>query len=576
MALIPTRYDHSVFFPGPAQEDWQEGTGGMSVTTGWYENPARDEDIMVQSTKSVLNQFGHEISTVEEEWQYEVAGGPPLLYKKTEYSRCYMPGIGGFGYRKVGEEETVFWTLSPLTSANNLGRTRYVSGYVVYDVPLDPTKSTSGDAAAKTQDAGMKPGNLQDRIVASGKMWKQATDDSSVVQEPDASQRAVWMANVIEEHDLVEEEWDKWTLWTMKKNRLRPGVVDWDGPRFVKKENVVYRLPVPLDPPTISLVTGTNGVQVQIEGGGAAIFNPYFGPSGTFYIRPERYHVFRAKLVEGVRTPDNNMYGMWLPGQEPAAEPQRRMIGNDAVVDYDGVATSALPGQQSYTEPEDPTPPEPEPDTSFRLIATVDNTNGQDTPGAGEWFDTDLETNGEYEYYATCLVREDESTDSNHEQTTFTGTGSRSYRITVRSDDDGTTQRHGPGACGTTVDAVAPDDPDLPPADYGELFEFEVPTMGDPLEVGRTIMDSQFAARRKEDFAIKLEVLQPLLGLEYAQLVRLPSLNWEAYGNGIHMTTSVEAVDWSLVGFKLTVERNPDGKWRDATTQLHLQQFPRV
>lgn len=563
MALLPTRWEYANFFPGPDQSDWTEGTGGMSVTTGWYEDPSAPErPIMVYNAKAVLNQFGHEISSTVEEWDYDVAGGPPTEFRKEEWSRAYLPGIGGRTLRKVQEETTVFWTFTPLTSPQNLGRTRYVSAYVVYDLPQDPTKSTSSEAAAKTEEAGMKAGTVQDRIVQSGKLWSSANLSNSIVPEDTAGQYAIWVENVIEEHDLVEEEWDKWTLWTMKKDMLRSAGVTWDGPRYIKKQNITYKLPVPVQPPRIKVGNREGGIMVEIDGGGATIVNPRFGPDGTFEIAPEIYHVYRAKIQEPERDEEDNLYGWW--DTPPAAEGKRYIILDTAVTDFDGAPTSPLPAQQSYTEPHDASPEDPEPDTSFRLIASVENVNDKRSRGHAEWFDSDVEDTAVYEYYATAIIGDDESTDSNHEQITFSGAGLRTYRITVRSDDDG-----------TTVDAVAPDDPAYPINEFGELVTYDVPTLDDPLEVGAEIADRQFAATREEDFTVRLDVLMPLLGLEYGQLVTVPALAWEAYGNALHLSSEVESVDWSLVGFKLQVERGADGSWRSPTTTITLQQFPR-
>ena len=568
MALIATRWEYANFFPSPDQSDWTEGTGGMSVTTGWYENPARpNEPILVYSAKAVLNQHGHEISSVVEEWSYDVPGGPPQEFVKEEWSRAYLPGIGGRRFRLVQKERVIFWTFSPLTSAHNLGRTKIISGYVVYDLPRDPTKATSSEAAAKTEDAGMTPGPVQDRIVQSGKLWSSANLGNSVVPKVDAGQEAKWVDNVIEEQDLVEEEWDKWIVWTMKKDMLRSAGVTWDGPRYIKKDNIRYRLPVPVQPPTIKVQNRVGGLNIEIKGGGAKIINPYYGPNGTIEMRPQLYHVFRAKNFEPDRTSSGNIGGFYETSPGPVSV--RRVIGDTAVTMLDGSPTtppnSSLPAAESYTETHDAEPEPEEPDTSFRLIATVENENGDNTEGFGEWFDTDVEDTGKYEYYATAIIEDDESTDSNHESATFSGTGTRSYRLTVRSDDDG-----------TSVDAVAPDDPALPPPDFGELFEFEIPTADDPFAVGTKIADRQFAARRQQDFSIRLEVLMPLLGVEYGQLVTLPALAWEAFGNSLHLSTEVESVDWSLVGFSLRVERSADGRWRSPTTNLTLQQFPRI
>ena len=104
-------------------------------------------------------------------------------------------------------------------------------------------------------------------------------------------------------------------------------------------------------------------------------------------------------------------------------------------------------------------------------------------------------------------------------------------------------------------------------------MEIEVPTE-DIEEVIDDIAERQFSTN-EPDYIVSLEVLYPLLGLEYGMKVEPPVVQWDAYGNDIHMETETESDEWTLVGFTLSVEKNRDGSWRSQRTNLNLQEFSR-
>jgi hypothetical protein len=557
MGLVPNTFSKSVFDGGPPQDDWTEGMGSVAVEVGWYKNPTLpDEEIMIERTKTVTNQLGTEIRRDEERWEYDVPGAPPIRYDHTIYSRVFLPGLGR-ALRKVQEETHYFWAFSPLTDGDNLGRTRVVNAYVVYDTPEDPTKNATGEQLAKVAEAGYQGGTFADRLLSSGKLWSDAQFSEMIVQEEGHPQATKWIEGVIMEHEMVEEEFDKWTIWNAKKDALRSAGVEWEGPKYIRKESYRYKLPVPLQPPTIAAGATADGINIEITGGGAEINNTYFGPSGTFYVRPEKYHVYRKIVTEPDRSEDPNLYGWW--DTPPAAEGRRSILTNTDVTDFAGAPASALPSQEGWSEPHDPDPEDQPPEAEFRRIATVDNTMGKDDEGYAEFLDTDCEDTAEYEYYATAVYHTQESTDSNHETVTFSGTGSRSYRI-IDGDD--------------AVDAIAPDDPLYPELDFGEVLEFDLPAE-DPYDYAEEIADRQFAANRSQDFRIRLTVLHPLLGLEWGQRIGLPNVQWDTYANALHLETETDSDEWMLVGFQRNIQRTPDGKWRSPETTLTLGERPK-
>jgi hypothetical protein len=557
MALIANVFSHTTFDPGPQPDDMTEGLGATSIETGHYKNPTRpDEKILIYRIKTVLNANGTEIRRDDERFQYDVPGGPPLRYDHEIWAKTYLPGIGR-GFRKVQEETHYFWCFSPRTSKDNLGKTRVVNAYVVYDIPEDPTVGLTGDALQKVIDDGYQAGTFQDRIIATGKLWSEANRTSAVVEEESAAQGTKWINGVIVEHDEIEEEFDKWTKWTTEKDALRAGGVEVAGPEFIKKEGYRYQLPVPLNPPKLEAGTGGNGVFLEARGGGAEINNSYFGPSGRWNVAPEKYYFYRKTVSEPARTPDDNLYDLW---DTPPAAPTSRLILTDTdVTDLDGVPASPLPVAGSWTEPQDPDPEDPPRDTEFRRVAEVENTMGLTDEGYASFEDTDCEATAEYEYYATAVYGTQESSDSNHETVTFAGNRNRKYRIVDKDD---------------VVDAIAPDDPIYPDEDFGEVVEFDLPAE-DVVEVAEEAADRQFAMNRAADFTIRATVIHPMLGLEWGQKVRLPNVEWSTYANALHLTTETDNDVWMVTGFKKAIRRTKDGEWESPNTVLTLQERPR-
>lgn len=569
MALVPNYWTDTVIdvpFDEANQSEWTERLRTVSIRSGFYrapnQGPAKgrsasgDDSILIDKRTSVTNQYGWELRRDEEDWTYEVVNGPPMAYNRTTYSNCYLPGIGiGHAVRKVEEEKTDYFTFTPLTDGDNLGRIRRISAYVIYTRPIDPTKSASAESKAKAQERGMTDGQLEDRVVSTGKLWSEATRDGTVVPELDAAQTTKWVDGVIEEHDIVEEQIDRWIVWTVVKNALRPGHVEIRGPRDVKKEAFVYKFPFPIEPPTIKGFPSNDGIKIEVSDGGARWTTPYFRQEIS--IPPDKYNIYRKKVSEPARDAEDDLYDWWETA--PTAEGTRSIITNTAVKDFAGAAADPVPTPTSYTEPHDVDPPDEGTETVFELIATVDNENVERRwdKGYAEHLDADVVATADYEYYATAIIADSESPDSEH--VTVTAPASRNQRLTIRTFDDG-----------RGADAVAPDDPNLPDDDFGEVEEFEVPTE-DIDDVIDDIVERQFAAN-EPGFQIDLEVLMPLLGLEYGQTIETPTIQWEAFGNQLELETETDGEEWMLVGFNMRFARTKDGRWSSPRTRLTLQE----
>jgi len=568
MALVPNFWtDSTIEIPRSVQDDWTEMLKTVSVHSGFYKAPnqgnpkgrsaAGDDSILIEQTKSVTNQYGWEIRRDVEDWTYEVVNGPPMAYDRTTYSRAYLPGLGR-NFRKVEEEKTEYFTFSPLTDGDNLGRIRRISAYVVYTLPVDPTKAASAESQAKATDDGMQAGTVEDRIVSTGKLWSEATHDGTIIPESTAPQVTKWIDDVIEEHDIIEEMADRWVKWTIIKNALRPGDVQVKGPFDIKKTGFYYQFPYPVNPPKLDLDEISGGVRVEVDDGGAYWKTPWFRQEIS--IPADRYNIYRMKVSEPDRTAEDDLYNQWET--PPAAEGPRSLMTNTTEEDFAGAPADPIPSPTSYTEPHSVDPPDEGTETVFSLIATVDNVNVhmRHDQGHAEYIDEDIVATAEYEYYATAIIADSESPDSNHEKITVGADGL--HRMLMRSFDDG-----------RGVDAVPPDDPNLPDTNYGEVVEFEIP-VEDIADVIEDIAVRQFQTS-DPDYRVSMEVLIPLLGLEYGQVVTTPVVQWDAWGNDLHLGTETIDDDWTLVEFTLKVERSKDGKWRTQRTALTLQEMTR-
>ena len=570
MALNPNHWTDTVIEVPIDQDDWTEVLGSMAIRAGYYKAPnqgstkgrsaAGDDSILIEKTQTLTNQYGSKIRQDDESWQYDVVNGPPLQYDRETLWSGYLPGIGR-GLRKVEEEKIVYWTFTPFTDGDNLGRTRFLSAFVVYTLPVDPTKNTSAEGQDKTEEKGMVAGAKQDRIVESGKLWSEANLGSNIVEEAGAPQVTKWVKNVIVEHDIVEEQADRWIVWTVIKNSLRPQGIEVKGPRDIKKTGFVYQFPYPVGAPKMTVSNRSTGINVEVKGGGATILNPYFGPSGKVEVPADKYNIYRKKTSEPARTGDPDLYDWW--DVDPPLPEERKIIGNAVVEDFAGTPTSALPAQSSYTEPGDSDPPDEPYETAFELIATVTNENVERRTdhGYAEYFDQDVVNTAEYEYYATAVIAEAESPDSNHETITYSGPENHHHRISLLDDGKG-------------AEASVPEDPEIPDTDYGEVEEFDLPLDNDEgiLEEAMEEIAARQFAQNEPDFTIQMDVLMPLLGLEYGQTVELPTIEWDTWANDLHMEQETESDDWMLVGFTLKGERTPAGAWKTQRTVLNLRE----
>lgn len=474
MALIPTREVRHVLEGYQDQDLFTEGNLRTVMTEGWYSHPSLPQDQLIERKYVTINQFGHELHKVIEEWNYDRPGGPPKTYHKEIWSKAYIPQYNtGRGLKKMEEETTVFWTFAPF-APDALAYRREVDGVVVYN--LKPTPSLSTEGQTKVEARGQKATGATEEEkryhIASALMWSEATRRGATVEKADANQTAKWVKGIIVEEVSVAEEPDRYTQWGWRKNQLRPDDIDLIGPNYFQKERWQYQLDVPVEPPRIQLNdAGEEGVRIVIRGGGAEVEIP-LSTGGRRYPRgPEEYRVYRKKIDEAEREPTGDPWGIWE--DDPPPDARRSIIVPTFIGGYDGVpdesATPGVPPPTSYSEPHDPTPFE---EDDWRSVGSVKN-EAEDPDydeGYAVLFDKDVTTGSTYVYAAVAVVQGTESELSNQPQITYQGGEPRTYSISVRVKDDGTIE----------ADLQMPDDPGAASdPELGDVYDYDIPAMVD-------------------------------------------------------------------------------------------------
>ncbi len=430
MALLANRWRMKRFPESPIQESFLEGTGPYTVETGYHVDPATRDEIIIEKYQTIHNQinpFAAAIHRIEEYWSYAVSGGPPERYERLVYSSAWLPGVNEQRHLILMEHEvTQFWTFSPLADGDNLGHVKRLNAYIIHDTHVS-TVTVDSDAEDKLNAQGMTAGSETQtkKIVHTQRLWREANNRAEVIVAPGSRQETEWRENVEIEQDLVDEEPDKWTVWTVRKNALRPGAIELDGPRYVKKTGFQYRLPVPVEPPEITASTrreadGTEAaIRVSLTGGRAVINTPN-APGGPHPIPPDSYSVYRRIVSEPGIDASSNTTGLW------STAPAAQLLPTLIITAPDPTATPSPP-----TEPHDPSPVDSS--DEFEHVEDVDNLAPRDEEALAEVIDTDIIAGGVYEYMAVARIARDDSDLSNVARASYTGTGTTaSFRASVR------------------------------------------------------------------------------------------------------------------------------------------------
>jgi len=600
VSLEPTEWTEELFDAFAAPDNFCQGLQSIYVKAGYYKDMGTGEPILIESTKIIRDALGIIIRKDIERYDYRRAGAPPDRYHRETWSTCRIPGFPtGATLKKINEETTRFYCFGAGLMAGGwkqLARLREVAGYVCYDKhPTDA--AVSADGLARLAARGMNTAGPAGLVVDSARPLIQALGEGTVIDQTDAPQTAVWLDPYWTERDLVLDEPDKRTTWVVSKDHTRDALPDIEGPIFTPKPGWRYRLPVPIDPPTLAgraLDVTDAGNQLTISGGGATLH----ATDNPVHIPPERYRLERRVVSEPSRSASGDPLGLWDP--DPGATEPSTLWSESGATDYAGGASSSTPAQTGYSEPGDTSEPTVE---DWTVVAELRN---ETDPGQASWVDPDVLSSGEYSYRARAIIGEEESEPSNTVTLAYAGTStSGMMRVRVRRAHDGSLE----------LDILAPVDPHLPGPtgtddvlDYGETVILDPvhaavagvtgagatdgDTVIDPVDLGDDIVGSgddalglldpelpaddtettdaeelaeeialrQFARDQEAGLEVDITLTHPLLGLERGQWIQLPAIDWKTLGNDLIISTAIDTDPWMIDGFSLGLSRTSESE----------------
>ena len=543
MALLPNKHTWQTFSEYDAPDEFSEAVASVTVKCGWYQSPALSEPILIEKTTIIRNHYGQINRQDDEDWSYRRAGAPPSEYTRETRGRFYLPKVSGLTFgsepvllERVREE---FWPWSLFQPGSpNLSRHRTVSGWVVYDMRStdNPLTQEERDELAARNRRNEGDGNL---IVDSARPWHEAAKFGEIIRDADAPQVAVWREPYESASELVFEEPDRFSIFTITKNHLRDGPAALEGPSYQRKEDFNYRLPVPILPPEIEateLLDG--GVGLEVTGGGAEV---------RVHIAPERYRIERKTISEADKDTNADPWTLYI-GTPPSSTPAVGVEETD-VTDLGGTPASSTPADSGHTETGDDSEPDPD---GWLVVAELQNDADPADEGHATTTDTDVVNLGVYVYRAVAIIGSEESAPSSPERVSYGG-ATTGGQISIRG------RNTGDGAA--EVDALAPSDLDLP-LEYGETATFDLPvlvdTMDEALELGEELARRQFA-EAEPGLELELVTTEPLAILERGQTIITPAVEWSTTGNGLVITSETEERAWRLDGFRLAARRGIDG-----------------
>jgi len=565
MALAANRVETQVLEMSQLPDTWGQGIGEPYLEKHYYDHPYPKVTILVKEVKQFTDQAGHVISRVVDTWDYDEVTRAARSRLTEIWAWVYLPGVSERGaLTKVEEDQTDYLT-EGWWIGGEVGYVMTRSGYVVYDLKPETVPLTAGQLA-QVQAKGVDPTPnrydeaIEQRIIPdSGRVWQPAIQGAAIVEKATAPQIALWRDPFEIEEKHVTEDLQKIMRTTITKNFLEPGPPTFDRSEELK-DPLSIDLPLDLAPPTIKAVSaGSQGVRVEIKGGGVDLGSLAAGWGGfILHVRPETYAVYRKTLTQPERDPAGDTFGIYEDDPTYQERGIGRPVEDSEVTDYEGVPASALPVQVSYSEPDDPTPPVA--DDWTRIAEPENEETDKRLEGHALLFDAEVEDGGEYEYFAVAVVSGKESPESNHETVDYVGnlTFGSSIRVKVITEKDGALE----------VDVQGPPLPGVPD-NYGEVQTHVVPAALSQVpeagwQDGALILDAERLGReiglRKlthegEQESVKVGLTEILLNLERGQAASIPELVWDVYANSLHLSSRTVPERFMVEGFRFSVSR---------------------
>lgn len=549
MSINPTRWTEETISNLSTADDFTEALDNLTIKAGWYDDRASGDSLLVEEETIGLNQYGQVVKLDVKHYEYDLPGTPPISYTRDTFARPYLPGVNpGRRVMLVESERAEYhpWTMFQQGSPN-LSRKRLLAGYVIYDMTLRGDALTE-EQRAELEEKGINPDGNARIIVDSARLWSEANHNAQIVESATAPQVSKWIEPVESEFEIVFEEADKYTIYSYRKNHLRPQDMTVTGPTHQRKPSYTYRLPVAIEPPEIeATATLDQGIRLEVRGGGADV-------KFSGRVQPSKYRILRKTISSPA--PEDNPDPFEIYDTPPAATTRARLWTDTDVTDLAGAPASAVPDQTTYTEPGDVDPPAGD---DWIVVAEIDNEQPAEPVGFAHTFDPDVINSAVYEYVATAIIGSDESAPSSPVRIAYGGPTKHS-RISVhvaRVETDGQKD-------GIEIDILAPN-PEL----YGETVEFEIPVelyLEDAEEFGREIGTRNFIEDVDAGLQVDVELNVPLAILERGQRITTPAIEWKTVGNGLVITSETETRDWILDGFRIVARRTGSDLTIEGTT----------
>ncbi len=578
MALVGTRTVVERVGDLPEASDFGFIPSSLTITSVYWDHPdlGKKVTLLIDQTCSTINVNGEEVGREVEHWNYETASEYPTWHRKDTYQLAWIPGVNHrASLILVQTEYTEYWYDSPLPSGTPCSR-RLTEGYVVYNLaPTEYVVDATGKAKLDAKGQKVPAGPVR-KVPGTQRAWDAGITQQGIVEAPDENQCAYWERIELEQ-EIVREDMQRTVRWSWKHDYLT-GLTTSSGPDESVKDPLSWELPIKPDAPRLSLRDPAAGATALLLEGGDAHIRQQFPVLSERTIRCASWVIFRRATVPPTVTGTDDRFD--LKDTKLPTTCIEGPVTLAAAVDYAGAPASPVPAPISYSEPEDPTP---DPAPSWEQVAEVENTTAADAPGPsrGIFVDDTTEGGATYEYYAVATLGTEGSDDSNHVTAACpAAAGVSALKVATRSRTGG----------GMEIVVTAPPDPciTLPEIGgigdvFGDTEVYDIPAALSSID-GVTGWESGLLTKANDlGKAVGLATLSrettrmvadvdtvPLLMIQRGQLVRLPALTHDVWGNGIHLTTEVTDVLWCVQGFQFKASRR--GAGFESTCTLNLEQ----
>ncbi|MCP4897621.1 MAG: hypothetical protein GY906_11670 [bacterium] len=564
MSLTPNKWRKQTFDDFAVPDGFCEAFGSVTMHQAVHIDWSTRKEVVIDSDRTIRNQAGTIIRRDIEHYEVDSVGAPPIKYTRETWGTVYLPGLGR-QYRKLEWEEATYHPWTFFQPGANLSCFRQRGGFCVFTTH---NETMDQEAKDKLAERGQSADGEDGLVVDSGVPWEQAVGGGNVRESAGANQATRERDPFESQLTIVYREIDKDTSITYTKDHLRPGPPRMSEPTHHRRDSHEYSLGLPIMAPSITAtVAGDEGVRVDVEGGGATwetpIWNENRGGVNSVSIPPDRYRIYRKATVDPQRPASGDPFGVWET--DPAATAPSTFTSISNTTDTDGSPASPTPAEGSHDEPGDTGDENPMDRDDWREVATLENTRSRDEPGFATVLDDDVVSGAEYEYRATAEINNESSPHSAPASVAYGGaTTSSGIRVRKRRLDDGTFE----------ADAIAPSDPNLPPDDYGEVVDFEVPAYLPDEESETQLVDDitrrQFARNRSAKLKVNAKLALAVLGLVRGMPVKLPIIAWDTTGNGLVISNEIDPDPWLLNGWKQGARATKDSGLELHTTRLML------